>query len=111
MDASTVGISLLRLLQLLLPMLPLLILLQLLQLRLPPLALLICSLHLLLLLIWLLIATTLTFFGALADEHGDGEGAHGDIMYDALKHVAHNSHEAPSDVARLARDHVSLQSR
>ena len=57
------------------------------------------------------IATTLTLFGALADEHGDGKGAPGEIMYDALKHVAHISHEVPSDVARLARGHVSLQSR
>ena len=57
------------------------------------------------------IVATLTFFGALADEHGHGEGAHGDITYDALKHVAHTSHEVPIDVARLARDHVSLQSR
>ena len=53
MDASTVCVSLLLLLQLLLLMLSMLILLQLLQLRWPPLALVI-FLNLLLLLIWLL---------------------------------------------------------
>ena len=111
MDASTGGISLLLLLQLLLLMLPMLILLHLLQLRWPPLALVIFLALATAIDMATYIAATLTFLGALADEHGHREGAHGDIMCDALKHDAHLSHEVPIDVAWVFRDHVSLQSR